>query len=217
VSQKQPPHPRHYYAKDNEPPNRRVRIEMFLLACEDYGNLQRAFPLPDLPVQYTGAISDQFYWVVMLHAAVLRKFFSSRDQTELHKVIDAARGKVVDHADRARVEANLDLVEQFAPFDKVPSRLAENWPNGDVVPVWEKVIIELYGRHLHSDFGKWHASKRFPDRAILAPMYEWCRAATESVKAVELAIRDGEASGVIDLEDDHQQYWLPNGELNRED
>lgn len=213
---RQPPHPRTYYSPHNEPPNDRVRVEMFLDSCQQYGNLQRAFPLPDLPIQYEGPITDRFYWIVIMHASELRKFFSKGEQVELHSVLDSARRRVRDRADRGRVVANLDEAERFARSDRVPSRMGVGvWPNGAETPVWERVIIELYGRHLHVDFGKWHAASRFIDRANTVAVYEWCLAATESVRAVELSIRDGAACGELNLEDDHQPYFLENGDLNR--
>ncbi|TFD06362.1 hypothetical protein E3T25_02145 [Cryobacterium sandaracinum] len=45
----QPKHPRHHYAKFKDPPNDRVRIEMFLEAISDYASLQATFPLPEFP------------------------------------------------------------------------------------------------------------------------------------------------------------------------
>ncbi|MEX1078547.1 MAG: hypothetical protein WED09_05515 [Homoserinimonas sp.] len=158
----QPPHPQRYYARFKEPPNERVRVEMFLEAADDYASLQQTFPLPDLPSGHNGAVSDRLYWVVVLHAALLRKFFAYGEQTELHRVIGAARSRFV--TDNPRVAANLMEMERFAKSTTVPSRLADT-PEGGSVSAWERVIIDLYGRHLHSDFGKWHASKRFLHRS----------------------------------------------------
>jgi hypothetical protein len=209
---KQPKHPRHYYFEYKGPPSELVRIEMFLLACEDYANLQATFPLPSLPIRYEEPISNELYWVVTMHAAILRKFFSSSDQTEVHKVVEAARSRM--SRPDARVSHYLDEVERFAQATRVPSRMVERH-DGDETSTWERVLIELYGRHLHNDFGKWHASKRFLNRDNTVPVYEWCRGAVIVLDALVAAIRYGEQVGVIDIADDYEPWFTQDGQLNQ--
>lgn len=209
---KQPKHPRTYYFQFQDPPNERVRVEMFLLACEDYSSFQRTFPLPDLPVAHEGPISDQLYWIVNMHAALLRKFFSSSDQIEVHKVAEAVRSRMT--REDAKTTYFLDEVEKFAPATSVPSRLVEK-RGGTFVNTWERVLIELYGRHLHNDFGKWHASKRFLGRDNTVPMYEWCRGAIIVLGALVAAIQYGQQKGVLDIEDDYEPYFTEDGQLNK--
>lgn len=209
---KQPKHPRTYYFQFQEPPNERVRVEMFLLAYEDYASLQQTFPLPDLPIAYEGPISDHLYWVVNMHAALLRKFFSLSDQTEVHKVTEAVRSRIT--REDAQITHYLDEVEKFAPATSVPSRMIEK-RGGTDVNTWERVLIELYGRHLHNDFGKWHASKRFLGRDNTLPMYEWCRGAIIVLNALVAAIQYGQQKGVLDIEDDYEPYFTQDGQLNK--
>ena len=208
----QPKHPRHHYAKFKDPPNDRVRIEMFLEAISDYASLQATFPLPELPLRNEDHISDGIYWIVNLHAALLRKFFTTGEQTEVHRVIDAARRQM--RREDGRISTHLSEVEKYARADSVPSRLAQSF-DGNATPVWERVLIELYGRHLHNDFGKWHTSKRFPHRSNTVPMYEWCGAAVIVLDMLVTVIRDGERAGVIDLDDDKAAYFTESGALNR--
>jgi hypothetical protein len=87
--------------------------------------------------------------------------------------------------------------------------------DGNETGMWERVLIELYGRHLHNDFGKWHASKRFLNRDNTVPVYEWCRGAAIVLDALTSAIRYGEQVGVIDIADDYEPWFTQDGQLNR--
>lgn len=210
---KQPEHPRTLYAEFRPPPNERVRIEMFLEASEDYAGLGSAIPLPESVEAMGGAVSDHDYWTVVLHAAILRKFFQGTENVELHRVIGAIRSKIAPA--EVVATAKLEALERFADATSVPSRFADTADGGSAL-VWERVLIELYGRHLHSDFGKWHASKRFLDRANTPPMYEWCIAAASVVASLDAFTREGAAAGTIDLVDDMRSYFNDDGTLNRD-
>lgn len=184
----------HLYENVPEPPNDATRIEMFLDAADSYAELAETYPLPR-SFNLFGSAKPADYWLIVLHAGVLRKFFYPKDQVSLAKVMDSLdRMAKVNHPVMAG-----DLVEfrKVAHARSVPIQIGLRVGDHDVTQ-WEVVEVELHGRHLHTDWGKWQASKRVRSGGWEIHMGQWCNAASFLVKAAEMKIRWYQEEGFIE-------------------
>ncbi|MCH6229342.1 hypothetical protein MK786_01130 [Microbacterium sp. CFH 31415] len=176
------------------PPDDATRIDMFLDTADSYADLAETFPLPR-KYDLFGSPSRAEYWTVILHAGVLRKFYSAKDQVCLTKVVDSlARMALVDHP-----VMRGDLIEfrKIATARTVPEGFGLRIGDNDVTQ-WEIVEVELHGRHLHADWGKWAASLEVREGGRDFFLGQWCRTAADLVDIAKRKIRWYQEEGFID-------------------
>jgi hypothetical protein len=133
---------------------------MFMASVDDYEAMNEQFPLP-LSINIGGTSSDpRSYWTHVLHASLLRKFFYGRDELGLNAVYTSIDECIVDL--RPGMRDTLDELRR-ASLDHSQSStvhhvVGSNSPMGEA----ELTINDLYGRHLHGDYGRWTHTRKTP-------------------------------------------------------
>jgi hypothetical protein len=141
-----------------DPPSDLARLRHFMATVEDYRRLEIAHPLGDGINVFGHRDDDAQRWRVILHGAILRKYFAPKDRLYLVEVVRALRASVPtdsypeDEWDRWETEITAIRSVTVHQYQDQPSR-------GEM----EILRHELYGRFLHGDYGKWERSE--PDFA----------------------------------------------------
>ncbi|WP_123504526.1 hypothetical protein [Frondihabitans sp. PhB188] len=132
------------------------KLRHFLATVEDYKRLQAAFPLSS-SVNWLGyGQDDETRWTVVLHGAILRKYFAPRDKLKLSSVLIALRTA----ADGGEARDS-DWLNAISNVEKM-----SDWGLHHVAGVPEGYTDEnmlddfFYGRYLHGDYGRWLISER---------------------------------------------------------
>lgn len=188
--------PSSLYNDERTPPDDPTLLRMFLDVVASYEALAATYPLPT-SYNFTRGVPPAEYWVLVLHAGLLRKFYAPRDQATLAKVV-AAVERLATVADEGFAQELLDY-QRYAEARAVPTRIKLNVAGHDVTQ-WEVVEVELYGRHLHSDYSKWQASQRMRDGSYDVFLGQWCRAAALVVTHAAARIRVWSERGLIDFD-----------------
>lgn len=143
-----------YDGAKREPPDEHTRLLMFLSAVDDYESLLETMPLPT-SARIPRGPADASYWTIILHAAVLRKFFASGERVHIPRIVEACRSLAEPNDE---LEFHLSDVLNYRDADGVPS-MVELVINGTIVTAWEILEVELYGKHLHVDWSKWETAR----------------------------------------------------------
>ncbi|WP_353813857.1 hypothetical protein [Agromyces sp. SYSU T00266] len=178
---------------EKAPPDEAMRLRMFLSCVDDYRALSSSLALPTGVNLVSRLNADDAYWRSVLHSAALRKFYAPRDQVALTKVLKALRQCVTV---TPQVEAVLEAFAEQA--EEVPSAVVYV-VNGEPVSLWNLLEVDLYGRHLHADYGKWEASKRREPKGYLSEMVDWCNGAAGVALALSDYVRHLEQDGHLAL------------------
>lgn len=183
------------YADERTPPDDATRLRMFLDTVDAYEQLQETYPLPTSYNLHGVPRSD--YWTLVLHAGLLRKFFAPTDQATVAKVIESVSRLVL--IEEKGLMQDLQDIPRYAHSRTVPVKVGLNVGGHDVT-LWEVVEVELYGRHLHTDYGKWVASQKIRHGSWNVHLGQWCGAAAMIVTHTAARIRWWSENGFIDFD-----------------
>lgn len=183
------------YADERTPPDDATRLRMFLDTVDAYEQLQETYPLP-LSWNLHG-VPQSDYWTLVLHASLLRKFYAPTDQATVAKVIESVSRLVL--IEEEGLMQDLQDIPLYAHSRTVPVKVGLNMDGHDVT-LWEVVEVELYGRHLHTDYGKWVASQTIRKGSWNSHLGQWCRAASLIVLHTAARIRWWSDNGLIDFD-----------------
>jgi hypothetical protein len=119
-------------------------------AADDYESLDVAFPLAAAGTALGETVDDAPYWTIVMHGSILRKFFQSSDKLHLDRVVTSLRAVVPD--DATKVEKWEYLRTGLSQIESIGEHIYDGCPGRGEMEILEH---ELYGRHLHGDYGKW--------------------------------------------------------------
>lgn len=185
-----------YNDRERVPPDDATRLLMFLDAADSYEDLARTYPLPT-SFNIPHGVSREQYWILVLHAGMLRKFFAPSDQVTVGKTMQSVRQLVL--VENPVMMQDFIEFEQYATARSVPMPVGLKVGAHDVMQ-WEVVEVELYGRHLHSDWSKWKASERIRHGSWNVHIGQWCRSASLMVKIATQKIRWYSEEGFIEFD-----------------
>ena len=171
----------------------------FWAAVGDYAQLSNEVPLSNtISIGYRREDDPSMYWDAVLHAAVLRKFFSGDprrseahrrggDPVTIWKIVDVCKCALGD-----RLDADL-----IARFDAVRLQAVQIWDTGS----WryqvgagpmelpgELVRRILYGHHLHGEGAKRERLGPYPDGSQLSALHNWITDAQNRLEDARVAV-----------------------------
>lgn len=176
------------------PPTEMDRLRLFLASVDEYEDLESAMPRPEkLSLIHPAAPSER--WTSILHAMVLRKYYSPEDELALGKVIGAIercltrRPPAFDRWKAARLHEVAYQRTHGSPW-----RITT--PDGQERGFGDLAFDDLYGGLLHGDWGRWQrrsAGSAMADHA----MWDWCIDAAALVRGIREQIDASVAAGVL--------------------
>jgi hypothetical protein len=143
-------------------PSPAEHLRLFLASVADYERLDAAYPLANELHHRGHGDDEQRRWQVVLHAAVLRKYFAPNDTLFIGAVLRSLRSCLIPIWDWT--DADWEEAFEYGPQIADTAQVAI----GDQAPLGESDILrdELYGRFLHGDHKKWIATTARPTRVI---------------------------------------------------
>lgn len=178
-----------------KPPTELARLRLFLASVDEYEDLATAMPRPEnISLMHQGAPAER--WTSLLHAMVLRKYYSPDDELALGKVIDAIAACLTEHP------PGFDRWKAFR-LDDVAYQRKHGTPWRLIVPEGEPergfgdlAFDDLYGGLLHGDWDRWqrrHVGSALADHAI----WDWCIDAAGLVRNIRDQIDASVAAGEV--------------------
>lgn len=169
---------------------------MFLSSVADYESMNDQFPLPE-SMNIGGDNHDPHrYWTHVLHASLLRKFYFGQDELSLGKIYDAIDMCIVDLRPGMR-----DTVDELRVASvnhrrsaTVSHVIANRAPSGEGA----LTIDDLYGRHLHGDYGRWERARANPGVFTESALLTWNVRARQLLRwtgqVLDMGVREGSIS-----------------------
>jgi hypothetical protein len=178
------------------PPTDLARLRLFLASVDEYEDLAAAVPRPDkISLVHQGPPAER--WISILHAMVLRKYYSHEDELALGKVIGAIEAcltRPLPAFDRWKVLRLYDVAYQRthgSPWRVVTSEGGEERGFGDLA------FDDLYGGLLHGDWDRWQ--RRLAESALADHViWDWCIDAVGIVRDIRGQIDASVASGELE-------------------
>ena len=170
---------------------------MFVSSMADYEAMSDTFPLSESFV--IGVTRDPAdYWRHVMHLALLRKYFYGADQLNLARVIDSMVELIVDEQPNQRDHfAGLrDGVGDLAKRTRTIYNVDGETPRGEA----GIAINDLYGRHLHGDYGRWVRTQSTPAVFTEMALTSWCGDAQRALRLVSESLKFGLEQGSMVLE-----------------
>jgi hypothetical protein len=187
--------PRERGVVSRRPPTELARIRLFLASVDEYEDLAAAMPRPE-EVSLIHRAEPATRWTSILHAMVLRKYYTRDDELALGKVIGAietcltGRPAAFDGWKAARLE-DVDYQRKHgSPWRVVTPEGGEERGFGDLA------FDDLYGGLLHGDWDRWqrrNVGSAMADHVI----WDWCIDAAGLVRMIRGQIDASVASGEL--------------------
>lgn len=187
--------PRECGVVSRRPPTELARLRLFLASVDEYEDLAVAMPRPDkISLVHQGPPTER--WISILHAMVLRKYYSHEDELALGKVIGAIEACLtgpLPEFDRWKALRLDDVAYQRthgSPWRVVTPEGGEEHGYGDLA------FDDLYGGLLHGDWDRWqrrHVGSALADHV----MWDWCIDAAGIVRNIRGQIDASVASGEL--------------------
>ena len=164
------------------PPTELARLRLFLASVDEYEDLAAAMPRPEkISLMHQGPPAER--WTSILHAMVLRKYYTRDDELALGKVIDGVeacltgRPAAFDRWKAIRLEDVAYQRTHGSPWRVVTAEGEPERGFGDLA------FDDLYGGLLHGDWDRWQRRKigsAMADHVI----WDWCIDASGLVRLI---------------------------------
>lgn len=171
---------------------------MFLSSVADYESMNDQFPLPE-SMNIGGDNHDPHrYWTHVLHASLLRKFYFGHDELSLGKIYDAIDMCIVDL--RPGMRDTLDELRVACVNHRRSTTVGHVIGNRALSGEGALTIDDLYGRHLHGDYGRWERVRANPGVFKESVLLTWNVRARQLLRWTRQVLDMGVREGSISIE-----------------
>lgn len=176
------------------PPSDAHRVALFLELVDEYDDLAAALPVQERSLRIGAEVSGTDHWHRLLRAFALRKFIAPTDQVTIAKVAESLSNLLPTNP------SFVDDMQRLAD-EAMRGVAAYGTHDGSYDHADEVMRDLLYGRYLHSDYGKWQAAAAAQRAGFVTThaVWSWTTNVESLVRRLANDIRQLVASGDISI------------------